>query len=201
MRTLALACLPLALLACTPKTETPAGVLALSPLEGQNWTVDPAASHLRFSGMHAGKPFTGEFQRFAASIRFDPANPANGAAAVLVDVDSAKTGDAFRDTNARTDDWFDVKAHPTARFTSTGVRDLGAGRYELLGDLEIKGAKTPLVLPFTLSQEGRRATVRGGADLDRFTLGLGLTSDPKEEWVARTIRFEFDLQADAASGP
>lgn len=200
MRTLALLCLPLALLACSPKAEAPAAGLALTPVAGENWTIDPAVSHLRFLGRHAGKPFEGEFQRFAASIRFDPADPANAAAIVLVDVESAKTGDTFRDTNVRTDDWFDVKRHPIARFESTAVRDLGEGHYALLGDLEIKGVKTPVMLPFTLSQDGRRATVKGGADLDRFTLGLGLTSDPKEEWVARSIRFELDLQADAKTG-
>lgn len=201
MRMVALLCLPLTLLACSQKPPAPAGGDGLAPVAGENWTIDPAASHLRFSGIHAGKPFAGEFQRFSASIRFDPADPANAAAVVLVETESARTGDAFRDTNARTEDWFDVKAHPTARFESTSVRDLGGGSFELLGDLEIKGAKTPVVLPFTVTRDASRASAKGGADLDRFTLGLGRTSDPKEEWVARTIRFEFDLQAEAKTGP
>lgn len=192
--------LALVLAACSPKPDASGVALTLEPVAGENWTLDPAQSSIRVSGLHAGKPFQGVFERYAASIRFDPADPASGQTVVLVDVGSFKTGDTFRDTNAKTEDWLDVKTHPTARFESTAVRALGDGRHELSGDLTLKGVATPATLTFTFARDGEAAVVAGGVDLDRFALGLGRASDPKEEWVARTMRVEIALRA-APKGP
>ena len=61
-------------------------------------------------------PFQGRFKRFSAQIDFDPAAPDAGRALVEIDLTSAETGDAQRDTALPQAEWFDTKANAQARF-------------------------------------------------------------------------------------
>jgi len=169
--------------------------LALNPVAGENWAVDYGASSIGFSGEHAGKAFEGRFERFAASIHFEPTDPGGARVVVLVDAGSAKTGDKFQESSLREGEWFDVANHPTARFESRSVREVGPGLYEMLGELTIKGQTTPVTLPFRLDAAQETATVEGSASLDRLALNLGRVSDPKAEWVSAKIPLSITLKA------
>ena len=70
-------------------------------------------------------------------------------------------------------DWFDAKRNPKATFVSTGFKDLGAGKYQALGNLTIKGATQPVVLNFTLAITGAVAKMNGTTTVDRSKYGIG----------------------------
>ena len=154
------------------------------------WAVDPS-SKLTFTGAMSGQAFNGTFRRWSAQIAFDPKALAASKVAVSVDVASASTGDADRDTALPTDDWFAAAKFARASFVSRSFRDLGGGKYEADGDLTLRGVTKPVALPFTLTIAGDTARMNGAVVLNRAAFGVGqgkwATADTVDTQVAVTI--------------
>jgi len=159
------------------------------------WSVDYGASRIAFTGTHSGDGFTGRFERWEGDIRFDPENLAGSRATVLVQVDSARTGDSTQENALEGEEWLDPKGHPVARFESGAFRGLGGGRYEATGTLTLKNASLPVVLPFTFSERDGVATVKGNLKLDRRALDLGMQSDSGGDWVSMDIGVAIEVTA------
>ncbi|RUP14678.1 MAG: polyisoprenoid-binding protein [Methylobacterium sp.] len=172
------------------------------PAAAAEWAVDPARSAIRFSGVQVGVPFTGRFERFTASVDFDPAKPEAGHALVLVDLASARTGDVQRDEALPQKDWFDVKAASQARFEATRFVDKGQGDYAAVGTLTIRGTSRPVTLPFHLTFDGGAAHAVGRVGLVRTEFGVGQGAWASGQWVALDVGVEVDIVATAqpASG-
>lgn len=173
-------------------------LLLASPAFAAKWNVDPATSSIRFSGVHAGKEFTGTFERWSAAIDFDPAALIAAKAVVTVETASAKTGDRTYDSSLPQEEWLNVKGFPNAVFETTAIRALGGDRYEADATLTIKGVAVPVTLPFTLTITGATAKMDGKTTLDRIARQIGLKSDPNAEWVSKDIAVTVSLVATRA---
>lgn len=158
------------------------------------WAVEQG-SRLGFSASMSGAVFKGNFARWTAQIRFDPANLAGSSAVVQIATASARTGDASRDEALPTDDWFAVRAFPTATFRSTRIRSLGGGRYVADGQLSIRGTARAISLPFTLQIAGNRAVMRGSLAIDRTVFGVGQGQFAGNDPVTRSVRIDIALNA------
>ena len=155
-------------------------VLAASPAFAAApaaWVVDHAASSVRFSSTYSGEAFTGTFGRWDADIRFDPANPAAASVTASIDVASAHTGDADRDTSLPQPTFFSAAKFPRATFVAHGFKALGGGRYVTAGTLTLRGVSKPLTLPFTLAIAGADARMATQISLNRLAFGIG-----QDEW-------------------
>lgn len=137
------------------------------------WTVDKAASRLRFRSAFSGMAFEGGFSRWDAQIAFDPKNLAASKATVTVDMTSAATGDKDRDETLPTGDWFNTAKFPRAVFTTGKIVSLGGDRYQAEGTLSMKGAVRPVTLPFTLTIQGGVAKMSGQTVLNRSQFAVG----------------------------
>lgn len=137
------------------------------------WTVDKAASRLGFRAAMNGAAFQGGFNRWDARINFDPANLGASKVTATVDLASARTGDGARDEALPSSDWFDVKRHPRATFTTRSITAAGAGRYVAAGDLTLRGVTRPVKFPFSLAITGDTAKMNGSVVLDRTAFGVG----------------------------
>lgn len=166
-----------------------------------DWQVDPAKSAIRFSGVQVGAPFTGSFQRFEAAVSFDPTKPETGRATVLIDLNSAKTGDVQRDEALPQKDWVDVKAEAKARFEATRFVDKGNGRYDAIGTLTIRGKTKPVTLPFRLTLDEGKAHAVGHLDLIRTEFGVGQGPWASGQWVALEVGVDVDLVASTKPAP
>ena len=159
------------------------------------WVVDPAHSHLGFSGTQLGAPFKGEFHTYDAVIAFDPAHPENAHVTVGIDMASARTGDTQRDTALPQADWFDTARFPKATFEATGFHPKGNGAWEAPGTLSIRGVRQEVVLPFTLSLDGATAHAKGRLELTRTSFGVGQGTWSSGQWVALEVGVDLDLIA------
>ena len=126
---------------------------------------------------------------------FDPATPEKGHAVVLIDLASARTGDAQRDEALPQKDWFDVGKSPQARYEATRFVDKGKGNYEAVGTLEIRGTTRDAVLPFHLETAGDQAHAKGHLDLVRTSFGVGQGAWATGQWVALEVGVDVDLKA------
>lgn len=172
---------------------------AVGAVEYARWL--PQDSQVGFAYRQMGVPLQGRFARIDAQITFDPQRPEAGRAIVEVDVASIDTGLAEANDTALSRDWFDAKTHPKARFVSTAVRPLGADRYEVSGELTIKGRTRAVSAPFTVRRDGDRAVLTGTFVLKRLQFGIGEGTWADVSAVADEVEVRFQLAAAAAAVP
>lgn len=160
------------------------------------YTVDYGQSRITFSGTHAGKPFNGAFEKWAAEISFDPAKLPESRITVTVDTASAKTGNAMYDGTLPTADWFDVKKHPQARFVSNTIAAEPEGRYTVNGVLAIRNTSVPVKFAFSPGDlNASPVKTSFTMILDRLAFGIGQKSDPGAKWVSQSIPLDITLVA------
>ena len=63
----------------------------------------------------------GTFKNVEGSLVFDPANPANSSAEIVIKVSELYTGDKNRDAHLKNADFLDADKHPTITFKSNKV--------------------------------------------------------------------------------
>lgn len=188
----ALAGLAFALLACAATA---------SGAEGIAWRMDAKASRVTFTPRLAGGEFECRFERFATTLRLDPANPAHSSLQVTIDLASALTGDTERDAALQGVEFFATSRWPQARFTSTSIRALGGGRYEAAGRLSLRDVTQEIVVPFRFDPDSPatgRARLTGATTVQRLPFGVGQGEWRSTEWLDDGVRVEFALVFDAA---
>ncbi|MGI9383721.1 MAG: YceI family protein, partial [Methyloligellaceae bacterium] len=137
------------------------------------WVVDSQKSTLSFEAVAGGQKVQGRFERFTTQIEFEPADPSKTRIEVNIDTGSAATGQSQVDQALKGTDWFDVARFPKARFRAAEGRRAADGRFELVGELTIRGVTQPVVVAFALEQKGRQAAAHGEATVDRSRFGIG----------------------------
>lgn len=140
------------------------------------WTVQDG--EIAIAVTQLGSEVKGGFSNWTAAIEFDKTPDAlgvYGSVEVTIAMDSVTIGSVTSD--AKSAEYFDVAAHPTARFAAEIVKAEGEGAYVAQGALTLKGATVPVDLPFTLQIEGDTATARGQVTLDRRNYAIGAKQD------------------------
>lgn len=157
-------------------------------------------SKLSFTFKQMGVGVDGNFRKFTPKISFDPAKPEKASTTLEIDLASIDAGSSEANDEVKNPVWFNTKAFPTARFVSSAVRSLGAGKYEVTGTLTIKGRSKPATAPFTFKQEGAAGVFDGAFVIKRADFAIG-----EGEWadfgtVANEIQIRFHVLATAAAG-
>jgi polyisoprenoid-binding protein YceI len=156
-----------------------AALILLLPAAAEAQAIDYARSSIRFTTRQMNVPFEGEFRRFGAEIRWNPARPEESQAAFEVDIGSVDLGAADFSDEARGRAFFNVAVFPKASFRSTSVRPLGGDRFEAAGRLAIKGVSRDVVVPFSVRTEAESRVFESTFTLKRldFRVGEGAWAD------------------------
>lgn len=160
-------------------------------------TVRPERSAIGFTYQQMGVRMDGRFRKFTAQLSFDPARPAAARATIDVELASIDTGSAEGDQEVAGKPWFDSRNFPTARFVSTGVKALGDNRYEVAGQLTIKGRTQAVVVPASFTAQGKDGVFAGSLSIRRGDFAIGEGAWAKFDIVANDVRIDFKI---AASG-
>ena len=160
--------------------------------------LQPARSGVSFISKQMGVPVNGKFGRFNAQIAFDPNKTANGKARIDIDMASIDAGSEDANDEVKGKDWFNIKEFPTARFESTGIKNIGGGRYEASGKMTIKNVTRNVNAPFTVKVEGETALVEGGIQISRQQFGIGTGEWADESTVADAVQLHFKFSVAAA---
>jgi polyisoprenoid-binding protein YceI len=173
----------------------PAFAAATAPVK---YTLDSAASLLRFSFVQAGANSSGRFGKFNADVTFGADNLPASKIDVSVDIASLDTGDQERDDTLKTADLFDVAKYPKARFVSSKIQFVGAGRYEAIGKLTIRNVTKEIKLPLTFQVKDEKVRqvgfLAGRTTLKRLEYGVGQGEWKSTEWVNDEVQVSFSLK-------
>lgn len=149
--------------AVTPAASTPVPIVAAATqaaypapqVRAGDYRLDRAHAKILWGVSHFGfSTYYGEFTDFDARLTLDPAQPERSRLSVTVATPSVATHNDALDAHLKNADFFDVANHPTATFTSTGVRRTGANSADVTGDFTLLGQTRPLTLAVTFNQAG-----------------------------------------------
>jgi len=137
------------------------GMLAMTaPLalaQKTSWVSDPAHSEVDFTVTHLTiSKVHGKFAKVNARIEMDSADITKSTVVATIDAATVDTGEAGRDNDLRSANFFDVANFPSATFASTAVSKNGNG-LSIVGNLTLHG----ITQPVTLNVEGPNGPVPG----------------------------------------
>lgn len=104
------------------------------------WISDPAHSEVQFKVKHLViSTVTGSFDAFEAKMETQSDDFVPASISFEAQTASVSTNNSDRDNHLRSADFFDAANFPTMNFKSTTFTKKAEGRYDLSGDLTIKG--------------------------------------------------------------
>jgi polyisoprenoid-binding protein YceI len=168
--------------------------LALSCAAGAQILV-PEKSEVRFTTRQMGVPVAGYFTKFSAQLALDPKKPEAGKVTIWIDTASMSFGARETEEEAARPVWIDSRKYPQATFRSTAIKPQGGGRYDVVGQLEMKGRAREIIVPVTVVPQGDVAVASGQFNINRleFGIGEGLWADTSTVAANVVVRFKFTL--------
>ena len=111
------------------------------------WAFDPYHTQVEFSAKHLGMmTVRGLFLDVTAAGNIYPDNPEASSVEVTIQTASIRTHNEKRDSDLRTSNFLETDKYPTMTFKSTQVKATGQDRFDLTGDLTIKGTTKSVTL-------------------------------------------------------
>ena len=157
--------------------------------------VQPDKSAINFVYKQMNVAVDGKFKRFSSQLSFDPAKPTAAKTSFDVELASVDTGAQEGDDEVAGKPWFNTKAFPTAKFVSTGVKALGGIKYEVTGQLNIKGKTQDVIVPATFTAQGNNGIFEGNFTIRRADFSIGEGSWAKFDIVANDVLVKFRITA------
>ena len=174
---------------------------AIADLTG-NYVIDPAHTRIGFVARHAMvTKVRGSFTEFEGKVHLDEQSPARSSAQIVIKVHSIDTGNAERDSHLRSNDFFAMDEFPEVTFTSTSAEKVSDDRFNLTGDLTVKGVTNPVTIDFEYQGSAKdpygnlRAGFEGKAAINRRDFGVttNLALETGGVLVGDKIALELDV--------
>ena len=159
--------------------------------------VQPDKSAINFTYKQMGVAVDGKFRKFTVQLNFDPTKPTAAKATFEVELASVDTGAPEGDQEVAGKPWFNTKAFPTAKFVSGTVKPLGGNKYEVGGQLTIKGKTQDVVVPATFTPQGNTGVFDGNFTIRRADFSIGEGSWAKFDIVANDVVIKFRITANS----
>lgn len=170
-------------------------VLATAAAQADPLAVDLAKSQIVFVSKQMNVPVEGRFRRFTAQIEFDARKPEAARATLDIDTASIDAGSPEATAEVIRKPWLHTAQFPRASFVSSAVKPLGGERYEITGQMTIKGKTLPLTAPLTVRSQGGVQVFEGTLTLRRLDYGIGDGPWNDPDTVANEVQIRFRFAA------
>lgn len=111
------------------------------------WTLEPGHTAAEFRVKHMMVTWVrGHFKNVRGKLQFDPQNPTAGSVEVEMDAAGIWTGESSRDDHLRSPDFLDASHYPKIVFKSSRVQRAGENKFNVTGDLTIRGITKEVIL-------------------------------------------------------
>lgn len=167
-----------------------------------NWRIDPAHSSAQFSVRHMMiSTVRGQFGGVKGTVLYDPEDPSASSVEATIDTTTLDTGEPKRDSDLKSERFFNVKRHPVMIFKSKRVEKMGAGKLKVIGNLTINGSTQQVVLeaegptPAIRDSRGRKK-VGMNATTTISRKAFGMTYNPLLEGGGVTVGDEVAINLD-----
>ncbi|UTA69714.1 MULTISPECIES: YceI family protein [Emticicia] len=146
----------------------------------QKWVADKAHAKVNFTVTHLMlSEVDGTFRNFDASITSSKEDFSDAVFELTIDAKSVNTNQDNRDAHLQKADMFDTEKYPTITFKSTSIKSVGAKKYQLGGNLTMKGVTKPVTIDLTLigtttNRQGKKVVgFKAAGTINRTDFGVG----------------------------
>jgi polyisoprenoid-binding protein YceI len=142
------------------------------------YAIDKAHSEATFQVRHLLTKVRGRFSDFEGTIDYDEQSPERSSVNVTIQAASIDTNERDRDTHLRSADFFDADKFPTLAFRSPTITRKGDQRFDVAGDLTIRGVSRPVTFDVTFLGKAKdpwgneRIAFEAEATINRKEFGL-----------------------------
>ena len=169
-------------------------VLAARLATAADWQMDADGSQLEFVTRIQNAPVTGEFKSFHAQLAHFALGALTGARLdVSIDTTSADMHATELNDTIKDPLWLDFAHYPTAVFHSASIERTDADHFLAHGELELKGVRQPIDVPFAWQQANKHAVMRGELLITRSDFGIGSGEWASTETVGGTVHVHFNV--------
>jgi polyisoprenoid-binding protein YceI len=155
--------------------------------EPMTYALDDTHASIVFKVSHMGfSNVFGMFGQSSGKITWDAGDPAKSSFDVTVKTDSLNTMNKKRDEHLKGPDFFNVKQFPAITLKSKSIKKMDGNKYEVTGDLTIRGVTKPVKFTFVQGHTGKDpwGNFRTGGDaaftVKRSDFGMNYMSKPGE---------------------
>ena len=173
------------------------GLLLLLPnmLWAGQWRQSGAGS-LEFETSFEGVAIPGQFQKFETRLNFNPENLTEASIVVTVDITATDMFDQEINDEIAGPDWFDYASYPQATFNSTDFSALGSDSYLMRGELELKGRRATLEIPFSWQVSEDTARISGQFETNRTIFEIGSGEWLTSQTIGWLVKLKFEVGLD-----
>jgi len=159
----------------------------------------PIHSTIKFS-VKASVAIVGRFDKWDAKLTFQSPDVGTGSLEINIQADSVDTGSGMKNSKLKGKDFFDVEHSPTIVFKSTKIVQTSHDRFEVDGDLTIRGVSNPEKLTLIVSnKESHLGDIDGKMIFNRKNYGMN-KGIPFIS-IADHVAINFHLKIKHAGGP
>ena len=159
-------------------------------------SLDAQASRISFGYSQMSVNLDGYFEQMRATeFSFDPARPEDARAVIEIPLASIDAGYEEANAELEKEEWLNPTKHPLATFTSSEVKALEDGGYQVTGELSIKGYTKTVTAPFTFKEDGDTGVFEGQFIFQRADFGVGEGQWKDFSIVANNIQLRFHIVA------
>jgi polyisoprenoid-binding protein YceI len=145
-------------------------------------------SDIRFVSKQMGVNFEGRFRKWNANVVFLPNDLARSKAEFDINLASIDLESDDSESEIKGPLWFDTAKFPVAHFASTSMKSLGGDKFEINGQLSIKGVAKNAIVPISLKRDAAgNAVADGSFTVKRLDFGIGLGLWADTETVANDV--------------
>ena len=125
------------------------GLAGLTQVNAQNWTLTPQSNvgfEIKSVGLSVVK---GKFNQVQSKMNFDSNAPQKASTNFVLDVNSLSFSKPSLKKMIMGEDLFNAAQYKTVSFKSTNFTSLGQGKYNIAGNLTLRGGTKPVVFNTT----------------------------------------------------
>ena len=155
--------------------------------------VDAGKSSVAITFTQMGVPVEAHFNRFRGDIAYDPKQPEQALATLIVDVASFDLGDPEYNREVQKPEWFNTAKFAEATFKADRVRVVAPGRLEASGVLSVKGHSENVVVPMTVTATGKQQIFEGAFSIKRLGFAIGEGDWADTDMVENDVQIKFSV--------
>jgi polyisoprenoid-binding protein YceI len=145
------------------------GVSAFAQSSSSTWTIDKNHAQTNFQIRHMGvSTVRGSISGVTGTIVWNEKDPGKSSVEATIDTTTVNTNNSARDTDLKSENYFNVAKYPTMTFKSTSVSRAN-GKLQVVGDLTLAGVTKSV----TLAVDGPTPPQKGMGG--KMVIGLSAT--------------------------
>jgi len=161
--------------------------------------VTPVHSNIKFQ-VKASVEIKGKFDDWGATLTFQSPDVTTGVLEINIQAGSVDTGSGMKNKKLKGKDFFDVEHYPAITFKSSKMIQISDDRFEVDGNLSIRGVENPEKLTLIVShKESHLGDIHGKMIFNRKDYGMN-KGIPFIS-IADHVEIDFHLKTKHVGGP